>query len=78
MTNPHLFFFGRTTEGVDPFCLTQVGLVRQCRRTWTACNLVAHGLSKSHSFDVPHGTQRYKNLQLENTDVVEIQLPDEI
>ena len=20
MTNPHLFFFGRTTEGVDPFC----------------------------------------------------------
>jgi hypothetical protein len=58
--------------------LSRVGWVRQWRKTWTACNLVADGLSKSHNFDVPHGTERYKNLQLENTDVVEIQLPDEI
>jgi hypothetical protein len=58
--------------------LSRVGWVRQWRKTWTACNLVADGMSKSHSSDVPHETERYKNLQLENTDVVEIQLPDEI
>ena len=58
--------------------LSRVGLVRQWRRTWAACNLVAHGFSKSHISDVPHATERYKNLQLGNTHVVEIQLPDEI
>ncbi len=58
--------------------LSRVCLVRQWRRTWTACNLVADGFSKSQSSDVPHATERYKNLQLENTHVVEIQLPDKI
>ena len=58
--------------------LSRVGWVRQWRKTWTACNLVADGMSTSHNSDVPHATERYKNLQLSNTHVVEIQLPDEI
>ncbi len=58
--------------------LSRVCLVRQWWRTWTACNLVADGFSKSHNSDVLHETERYKNLQLENTHVVEIQLPDQI
>ena len=58
--------------------LSRVGWVRQWRKTWTACNLVADGMSTSHNSDVPHATERYKNLQLENTHVVEIQLPDDI
>ena len=44
--------------------LSRVAWVRQWRKTWTACNLVADGMSKSHSSDVPHETERYKNLQL--------------
>ena len=44
--------------------LSRVGWVWQWRKTWTACNLVADGMSQSHSSGVPHATERYKNLQL--------------
>ena len=58
--------------------VSRVGCLRQGRRTWRACNLVGEGLSKSHGSDVPCATETYKNHQLENTDVVQIQLPDQI
>jgi hypothetical protein len=58
--------------------LSHVGCLRQGRRTLRACNLVADVFSKSHGSDVPPVTERYRNPQLENTHVVQIQLPDQI